>query len=223
MGLNPFLCGANAALALKPSCFVRNRAHKEVLFFASPFFEAALSGSWLETGRPPSMSSVITISQPPSVPGSQSNPDASAAMSFTPEDDTHDSSSASDTASDCSSPVEIKNPLGSESETSESEPEQPESAMSMNGRKIHAQGASLAKLQGCADTKHDFKGKHRANRSGSQNTLATVKRRRRTDEQDAVIVLKEEKASIFHDFLKFVYPQYVRPLYARMHADLNTE
>ncbi|EEB95784.1 hypothetical protein MPER_05193, partial [Moniliophthora perniciosa FA553] len=31
-------------------------AHKEVLFFASPFFEAALSGNWAETGRPPSMS-----------------------------------------------------------------------------------------------------------------------------------------------------------------------
>ncbi|KAF8547372.1 hypothetical protein OG21DRAFT_1517432 [Imleria badia] len=172
-------------------------AHKEVLFFASPFFEAALSGSWLETGRPPSMSSVITISQPPSVPGSKSNADA--AMSFTPEDD---ASSASDTASDCSSPVEIKNP-GSESETSESEPE---SATSMNKRKAHARGASLAKLQGSADSKHEFKGKHRADRSGSQNTLATVKRRRRTDDQDAVIVLKEEKASIFHDFLKFVYP-----------------
>lgn len=40
-----------------------------MLFFASPFFEAALSGNWSETGRPPSMSSVITISQPPSVPG----------------------------------------------------------------------------------------------------------------------------------------------------------
>ncbi|KAG6375542.1 hypothetical protein JVT61DRAFT_3103 [Boletus reticuloceps] len=118
-------------------------AHKEVLFFASPFFEAALSGSWLETGRPPSMSSVITISQPPSVPGSQSNPD----------------------------------------------------------------GASLAKLQGSGDAmKHDFKGKHKSDRSGSQNTLATVRRRRRTAEQDAVIVLKEERASIFHDFLKFVYP-----------------
>ncbi|KAF8134449.1 hypothetical protein EV363DRAFT_1582519 [Boletus edulis] len=181
-------------------------AHKEVLFFASPFFEAALSGSWLETGRPPSMSSVITISQPPSVPGSQSNPDVSAAMTFTHDDDTHDSS-ASDTASDCSSPVEIRNPPTSESETSESEPEQLESATSMSMRKAHAQGASLAKLQGSGDAlKHDFKGKHKSDRSGSQNTLATVRRRRRTAEQDAVIVLKEERASIFHDFLKFVYP-----------------
>ena len=153
------------------------------------------------------MSSVITISQPPSVPGSKCDPDA--AMTFAHEDDSQDSS-ASDTASDCSSPVEIKNPPASESETSESEPEQPESATSVSMRKAHARGASLAKLQGSGDTKHDYKGKQRAERTGSQNTLATVKRRRRTDEHDAVIVLKEEKASIFHDFLKFVYPQYVR-------------
>lgn len=151
------------------------------------------------------MSSVITISQPPSVPGRKPNPDVSAAVPPTPEDDAHDSS-ASDTASDCSSPVEIENPPTSESETSESELE---SAAPTSKRKAHAREASLAKLQGTGDAKHDFKGKHKANLSGSQNTLATVKRRRRTDEQDAVIVLKEEKASIFHDFLKFVYPQYV--------------
>ncbi|KAH0828044.1 hypothetical protein J3R83DRAFT_3694 [Lanmaoa asiatica] len=179
-------------------------AHKEVLFFASPFFEAALSGSWLETGRPPSMSSVITISQPPSVPGRKSNSDLPAAMSFTPEDGIHDS--ASDTASDCSSPVEIENPPASESETSESEPEQFGSAKPASEREEHARGVSLAKLQGSEDVKHHFKVKHKSDRSGSQNTLATVKRRRRTRDQDAVIVLKEEKASIFHDFLKFVYP-----------------
>jgi len=151
------------------------------------------------------MSSVITISQPPSIPGRKPNPDVSAVVPLTPEEDAHDSS-ASDTASDCSSPVEIENPPTSESETSESEPE---SAAPTSKRKAHAREASLAKLQGSGDAKHDFKGKHKANLSGSQNTLATVKRRRRTDEQDAVIVLKEEKASIFHDFLKFVYPQYV--------------
>lgn len=125
-------------------------------------------------------------------------------MSFTPED------SASDTASDCSSPVEIENPPASESETSESEPEQVESAKPMSEREVHARGASLAKLQGSGDAKHGFKGKHKVNRAGSQITLATVKRHRRTHEQDAVVVLKEEKANIFHDFLKFVYPQYVR-------------
>lgn len=166
------------------------------------------------------MSSIITISQPPTIPGRKSNPDVPAAMSFAPEDDTHDSS-ASDTASDCSSPVEIENPPASESETSESEPEQLEPASPMSKRKAHARGASLAKLQGSGNAKHDFKCKHKATLSASQNTIATVKRRRRTDEQDAVIVLKEEKANIFHDFLKFVYPQYVRLSWTRVHDDLN--
>jgi hypothetical protein len=32
-------------------------------------------------------------------------------------------------------------------------------------------------------------------------------RRRPSNGPDAVIVLKEERATIFHDFLKFVYPQ----------------
>ncbi|KAG9316845.1 hypothetical protein JVU11DRAFT_2916 [Chiua virens] len=179
-------------------------AHKEVLFFASPFFEAALSGGWLETGRPPSMSSVITISQPPTVPGSKSSPDPPTAMTFTPENDIHDG--ASDTGSNYSSPVEIENPATSESDAAESEPEQVESATSMSSRQARARGSSLAKLQGSGEAKPEFKGKHKANLSASQNTLATVKRRRRTDEHDAVIVLKEEKAYIFHDFLKFVYP-----------------
>lgn len=62
------------------------RAHKEVLWFASPFFQAALSGNWAETGRPLSMSSVITISQPPTVPGDKIHPDAPTAMTFAPMD-----------------------------------------------------------------------------------------------------------------------------------------
>ena len=52
------------------------RAHKEVLFFASPFFEAALSGDWAETGRPQSVSSVITYERsslhPPKTASAQS-------------------------------------------------------------------------------------------------------------------------------------------------------
>jgi hypothetical protein len=62
------------------------RAHKEVLWFSSPFFQAALSGNWAETGRPLSMSSVITISQPPIVPGDKKQLDAPTAMTFAPVD-----------------------------------------------------------------------------------------------------------------------------------------
>jgi hypothetical protein len=159
------------------------------------------------------MSSVITISQPPTIPGDKSRVDTPTAMSFGSEDDTQDT--ASDTASDSSSPVEIENPPRSGSEASESEPEVPESNNMRNERKI-ARGACLAKLQGSGGgAKQDSKSKckaidtHRPSRQGSQNTHATVRRHRRTHDQDAVIVLKEEKANILHDFLKFVYPQYV--------------
>ena len=33
------------------------------------------------------------------------------------------------------------------------------------------------------------------------------KRRKKGKKPDAIIILKEEKASTFHDFLKYVYPQ----------------
>jgi hypothetical protein len=70
------------------------RAHKEVLYFASPFFEAALSGDWAETGggRPKSTSSVITISQPPSIPG-EGPMNETTEMKFTHESDGEESGS----------------------------------------------------------------------------------------------------------------------------------
>lgn len=62
------------------------RAHKEVLYFASPFFEAALSGDWAETARRQSISSVITISRLPSVPEGQRIGEATSEMTFAPLD-----------------------------------------------------------------------------------------------------------------------------------------
>lgn len=69
------------------------RAHRDILVFASPFFEAALSGDWSETrpesyvsGRRQSISSVITISQPPVVPGDTCAKDNPTEMTFTPVD-----------------------------------------------------------------------------------------------------------------------------------------
>lgn len=60
------------------------RAHKEILYWASPFFQAALSGDWAETGRPASMSSIITISQPPSDPGNRTGETSIPVMTFGP-------------------------------------------------------------------------------------------------------------------------------------------
>ncbi|KIK62427.1 hypothetical protein GYMLUDRAFT_142603, partial [Collybiopsis luxurians FD-317 M1] len=120
-------------------------AHKEVLVFASPFFEAALSGNWAETGgdgeerpvtnsetslerssrRPPS---IITISQP-------TGPDSETEMRLTFD------------------PIED---IDNEIDQSRSD--------------------ALAKLND------------------------------NTPPPSAVIVLKEERASTFHDFLKYIYP-----------------
>ncbi|KAJ3783412.1 hypothetical protein GGU10DRAFT_53327 [Lentinula aff. detonsa] len=116
-------------------------AHKEVLVFASPFFEAALSGNWSETEaegkedaeegqsqrssqRPPSL---ITISQ-------SIGPDSETEMRLT-----FDPVKENDSDAD------------------------------------YSRGDALAKLQ-----------------NSSPST--------------AVIVLKEERPSTFHDFLKYVYP-----------------
>ncbi|KAF8461798.1 hypothetical protein DFH94DRAFT_699953, partial [Russula ochroleuca] len=85
-----------------------SEAHKEVLWFASPFFQAALSGNWAETGRPLSMSSVITISQPPTVPGDKIHPDAPTAMTFAPVDPDVDSDDLDADLSELSEPEVIE-------------------------------------------------------------------------------------------------------------------
>ncbi|KIY74284.1 hypothetical protein CYLTODRAFT_439214 [Cylindrobasidium torrendii FP15055 ss-10] len=137
-------------------------AHKEVLYFASPFFEAALSGDWAETGgsgsgRPASMSSIITISQA----GDQTD------ATVTRGDDT-----------DICDSSDIEGNKGKD--------------------KVREREDSLAKLEA---------GTHTPSLNIPSDTkpiqkVAMVKR----NGQDAVVVLKEERASAFHDFLKFVYP-----------------
>ncbi|KAJ7733751.1 hypothetical protein DFH07DRAFT_845315 [Mycena maculata] len=157
-------------------------AHKEVLFFASPFFESALSGNWAET-RPLSMSSIITISQPPSNPGDTSNHEIPTEMIFAPMDPDNDLDDVDTFKEDGDSTP------ARESEGGDAEAE----------KRAQAIDESLAKLQS-------------RSRSSSNAThvkvapaQATIKRRVKSG-PDAVIVLKEERASTFHDFLKFVYP-----------------
>ncbi|KAG5642441.1 hypothetical protein DXG03_002788 [Asterophora parasitica] len=192
-------------------------AHKEVLFFASPFFEAALSGNWSETGRPPSMSSVITISQPPSVPGERTKSNSnSTEMTFAEMSDGQDGAPLEldmiaehdatrvDTASESEDGGEprSRNPAGAPGE-SESEAEE-EKEVSLPDEVARERDSSLAKLQGSV-----------SDEAGGRSKRASVekppdkksgRRRRLVNGPDAVIVLKEERASTFHDFLKFVYP-----------------
>jgi len=123
-------------------------AHKEVLYFASPFFQAALSGNWSETGRP---SSVITI--PKTSTGSQADVN-----------------------------VDVVN------HNSETEPD-------VNAA-TKKETDVLATCQSSINRQVD-----REERSSNQRIPKSLK-----EGPDAIIVLKEEKASIFHDLLKFVYP-----------------
>jgi len=147
------------------------RAHKEVLYFASPFFEAALSGHWSETGRPLSMSSVITISQPPVVPGDK--PDLETEMTFAPMDP----------STNQVEPDELPDSDGvrlSESDTNGS-----------SLSKCQARDDSLAKLQGSDSIRKKLED---ASSSARQLSATHAKvRRRPKDSPDAVIVLKEEK------------------------------
>ncbi|KAH9892469.1 hypothetical protein C8Q73DRAFT_698142 [Cubamyces lactineus] len=176
-------------------------AHKEVLYFASAFFQAALSGGWAETerepGRPQSVSSVITISQPPSVPGSSSATQRRSEITFAPIDPDLD-------------PDEIDLDIDiNADEPSDGEPS--------SADKAKAREDSLNKLQKSnppTPTSPDTKGKGKATADvdgKSAPASRSAKRVAKGDEPrpDAIIVLKEEKASTFHDFLKYIYPHLV--------------
>lgn len=184
------------------------RAHKEVLFFASPFFEAALSGSWAETGRPPSMSSVITISQPPSNPGDMSKQEIPA-MTFTPMDPEPEEDLAFDP--DIGGKSESGGTTASESEGSDAEligfDDVKKDPLSSE-EKAQARDKSLAQLQSGTTLSRKRDGKKLKMRQyvGTiaedegfdpqmvyQPAQATVRRRQKANGPDAVIVLKEER------------------------------
>ncbi|KZT21381.1 hypothetical protein NEOLEDRAFT_1073528 [Neolentinus lepideus HHB14362 ss-1] len=167
-------------------------AHKEVLVFASPFFEAALSGNWAETEaqRPHSISSTITVSH------------AKDEIKFAP---TNPSLDADD--------IDL--------EDGEDKGKMRENALnklqagsgSGNGHARKHSAASMGDISTsyeiCKDERENFKGKGKA--KSLMDAHATERGRRRTHagkqhEAEAVIVLKEEKAGTIHDFLKFVYP-----------------
>ncbi|KAI0256417.1 hypothetical protein BJV78DRAFT_464591 [Lactifluus subvellereus] len=202
-------------------------AHKEVLWFASPFFQAALSGNWSETGRPLSMSSVITISQPPTVPGDKTHPDAPTAMTFAPVDPDLDPEELDIDISESSEPEVIESSTstivdaGGDDKQTHGVESCTLSEAEAQKKKAHeaARMESLEKLQRGAG------GNARAAQGGSSarsdrekgsgivklswkrgNAGASVRHQQMASNPDAVIVLKEEKASTFHDFLRFVYP-----------------
>ncbi|KAG8743254.1 hypothetical protein FRC10_012298 [Ceratobasidium sp. 414] len=174
-------------------------AHKDILMFASPFFEAVLSGnyisddsnsaSWAETSvnrNRTSCSSVITISQPPSQPSSTfKSHKATTSPSAEPGPDEPDS--------DCVRVTDVDTDLSSADES--------EGELARNREKQRAE--CLQKLQGGDE---DTTQSNRHSRSKTVPEFSRTSKRRSKPIPDAVIQLKEEKAGIFHDFLKFVYP-----------------
>jgi hypothetical protein len=194
------------------------RAHKEVLWFASPFFQAALSGNWAETGRPLSMSSVITISQPPIVPGDKIHPDAPIAMTFAPMDPDLDPEELDIELSESSEPEVIESSTSTIVRPGEVDKQTPASAVESPSRgtradaeaekKAHeaARMESLEKLQrgaggnpGTGSTESPTgpdkgKGKGIVKLSWKRgNAQVSARHHQTTGSPDAVIVLKEEK------------------------------
>ncbi|KAG8758506.1 hypothetical protein FRC11_003557 [Ceratobasidium sp. 423] len=134
-------------------------AHKDILMFASPFFEA-----------------------PPSQPSPAHPSQTAPATSTMPH-------SSDEIDSDCVRVTDVDTELSS---ADESEGELAE-------YKERERLESLKKLQGSPETRG------RA-RSKTAPEFSRSSKRRSKPIPDAVIQLKEEKAGIFHDFLKFVYP-----------------
>lgn len=190
-----------------------------MLYFASPFFQAALSGDWAETGRPASMSSVITISQPPTIPGDKRHSDLPTEMTFAPMDPDID-------PEDLDVDLDINESSETEAETSDSSPNTPkkdtekvkvrEDSAKSPEEKESARKESLDRLQGGTLSpkveatmppeieavpgpsnvpKEKLKGKSDTVRlSWKKGTPeAAVRRRKKINGPDAVIVLKEEK------------------------------
>lgn len=207
--------------------------HREVLVFASPFFEAALSGDWSETRkgdgdeveeeqddndveedldarntRRKSISSVITINhanphEAPSVEHRPPSPICFASGSTLSVVTTEFMDSAASTPT-LSSPPSASSGIGPKDQAHMNGSGGEDSESDLDDLKTELEALELTKR---SNTSAKDAGKPRkSSGKGRQSSASTT---RDNDIQvDAMIVLKEEKAYIFHDFLKFVYPQY---------------
>lgn len=151
-----------------------------MLYFASPFFQAALSGDWAETasGRPQSTSSVITISQLPSVPGERNVSERLTETTFTREIMEFEPDE---------SDVDIIKDEASESDMSDVE-------------KDKARQESLEKLQSTSSPTDTFDAdKQRVLDPDPRPRTSKLSKRPKMKAPDAVIVLKEEKVRCSYD------------------------
>ncbi|GJJ06554.1 hypothetical protein Clacol_000746 [Clathrus columnatus] len=147
------------------------------------------------------MSSVLTISQPPVVPDStdKSRLEPLDGITFAPAPDSDISDF--DDLDDIDEGADFNKVDGDASSTSDEK-----TLIGEEEAKRRARDGSLDKLQGQSSSKS--KGGEKVMKDKPLFQPVKIQRRSRTNKvPDGIIVLKEERASTFHDFLKFVYPQ----------------
>lgn len=147
------------------------------------------------------MSSVITISQPPPVPGDRPPADNHTEMTFAPMDPDLDPTLCN--SSDCQHSEALyisEDAASSPSDEGDVEKRRQESLDKL----VDASNSTKKSLFVDSSNKQ----KDRISALGGKNSLASKRRNNQPAVPDAVIVLKEERAHIFHDFLRYAYPQY---------------
>ena len=167
------------------------------------------------------MSSVITISQPPIVPGDKIHPDAPTAMTFAPADPDLDPDELDIDLSESSEPEVIESPTPTVVRSGKDDKKKPESAVESDNtgseadseaqKKAHeaARMESLEKLQKGAGGNAAGSAESHRNTGKDQgegivklswkrgNAQMSSGRYQTTSNPDAVIVLKEEKVRFF--------------------------
>jgi hypothetical protein len=140
------------------------------------------------------MSSIITISRPPANNTPESILENSNEAEFQRvENDSNDVNPDTDAE---------KSDAGNSSGVSESDND------TGSFKKEHARVGSLQKLQGSGTPSgSEHRGSDVSRLLSRQSRRVSKLRAKRSKSVDAVIVLKEEKAPVFHDFLKHAYPK----------------
>lgn len=151
------------------------------------------------------MSSIITISQPPSNPGDKSASDNPTEMTFAPIDpDSH--------PEDLDLDADFETLSAKDDEGSEAVLVEKELAREGSMDKLLSAGSKVTekvageKSSDAKQTPATVTGKAAPTSKPPPLSLRSSRRQKSTG-PDAVIVLKEERASTFLDFLRFVYPQ----------------
>ena len=165
-----------------------------------------MSGDWSETrvglddaslfsGRRQSISSVITIPQPPTNPRDRRSKNVIAGVAAGPSSDPETCTEDADMETE----VDVEDYKG-----------ELDSLRSRIGpgsdANVKAKNTDIAAAEKVRDESlSQLEGK----RGGKELMHLSSPFKLKKKKPEAKIVLKEEKASIFHDFLKFVYPQLV--------------